>query len=45
MSQGQFRLYNLWFCGFSLILFLSVVKLVIEAMVLWRPFYENFKSV
>lgn len=47
MSQGQFHLQDLRFCGFSLILlFLSVVKLVIqEVMEIYGPFSEDFKSM
>ena len=45
MSQGQFHLCDLRFCGSSLVLFLSVVKLVIEVIELNGAFYENFKSV
>lgn len=45
MSQGQFHLYHLRFCGSSLILFLSVVKLVTEVIELCGAFYESFKSV
>lgn len=45
MSQGQFHLPDLRFCGFSLIFFLSVVKLVIEVMEIYGPFYEDLKSM